>query len=111
MADFLFLFRGGRPESQDYSPDQMQQHMQKWGDWIKALGEKGVYKGGAPLSLDSKVLRDAIVSDGPYAEAKDAVGGYVIVAAETLDDAAEMAKKCPIFETKGVVEVRPITAM
>jgi hypothetical protein len=110
MADFMYLFRGGQPSG---SPEQMQQHMQKWGQWMKELSQKGQFKAGDPLEGGGKVLTGAkkVVTDGPFAEAKDLVGGYLLVKAETLDDATELAKGCPIFDVGGSVEVRPIMIM
>ena len=110
MAEFIYLFRGGMPES---SPEQMQQQMQKWRVWIEELGKKGNYKAGDPLDRGGKVVsgKQKVVTDGPYAEAKDVVGGYLMVVAETLATAAELAKSCPIFETGGSVEVRPVMKM
>jgi hypothetical protein len=110
MAEFIYLFRGGMPES---SPEQMQQQMQKWRVWIEELGKQGHYKSGDPLDRGGKVLsgKQKVVTDGPYAEAKDVVGGYLMVAAETLGAAAELAKGCPIFEAGGSVEVRPVMKM
>jgi hypothetical protein len=110
MAEFIYLFRGGMPES---SPEQMQQQMQKWRVWIEELGKKGHYKAGDPLDRGGKVVsgKQKVVTDGPYAEAKDLVGGYLMVVAETLSSAAELAKSCPIFETGGSVEVRPVMKM
>src|SRR6266487_2818076 len=110
MADFIYLFRGGQPQG---SPEQMQQHMQKWRGWIDELGKKGQFKAGEPLDRTGKVLtgKQKVITDGPYAEAKDLVGGYLVVAAENLDHATELAKGCPIFETNGIVEVRPVMKM
>jgi hypothetical protein len=110
MAEFIYLFRGGMPES---SPEQMQQQMQKWRVWIEELGKKGHYKAGDPLDRGGKVVsgKQKVVTDGPYAEAKDVVGGYLMVVAETLGAAAELAKSCPIFEAGGSVEVRPVMKM
>ena len=51
------------------------------------------------------------VVDGPFAEAKDLVGGYLLVTADNLDDAAELARGCPILEVDGAVEIRPIRKM
>ena len=48
------------------------------------------------------------VVDGPFAEAKDLVGGYLLVTADNLDDAAELARGCPILEVDGAVEIRPL---
>lgn len=112
MADFLYLFRGG-DAAQKLSPEQMQQHMQKWGAWMKELGATGNFKAGEPLDRTGKVVRGAkkTVTDGPFAEAKDLVGGYLIVTAPNLDKAVELSKGCPIFEHDGIVEVRPIMKM
>ncbi len=112
MANFMLIFRGGG--SPGDSPEQMQQHMQKWFAWFDGLTKSGVYKGqGAPLEQGGKVLRGArkTVSDGPYAEAKDLVGGYAIVEAKDLDGAVEIARGCPIYEKDGAVEIRPVRAM
>ena len=110
MADFIYLFRGGMPES---SPEQMQQQMQKWRLWIEELGKKGHYKAGDPLDRGGKVVsgKQKVVIDGFYVEAKDVVGGYLMVVAETLSSAVELAKSCPIFEFGGSVEVRPVMKM
>jgi len=112
MASFLFIFRSG--ESPGNSPEEMQQHMKKWATWFEELTRSGVYKGqGAPLEPSGKVVRGhrRAVSDGPFAEAKDLVGGYAIVEARDLDAAVEIARGCPTFETNGAVEVRPVRAM
>lgn len=110
MSDFIFLFRGGQEES---SPEQMQKHMQKWQNWMKELGQKGHFKAGEPLDKSGKVVKGSrkAITDGPFAEAKDLVGGYIIVSASNLDEAVELSKGCPIFEREGIVEVRPIMKM
>ena len=112
MAAFMFIFRGSNTRGD--SPEQMQQHMQKWFHWFEGLSKSGVYKGqGAPLEPGGKVVRGTkkTVSDGPYAEAKDLVGGYAIIEAQDLEAASEIARGCPIFDKDGAVEVRPVRAM
>ena len=108
MSEFLYVYRGGeRPSS---SPEQMQQTMQKWMAWMKDLGEKGHIKDpGHPLEPAGKLVAGnrKIVTDGPYAE-KDVVGGYTLVEARDLTQAAELSAGCPILEVGGSVEVRPI---
>jgi hypothetical protein len=110
MSDFMFLFRGGQTGG---SPEQMQQHMQKWRTWMQELGQKGHFKAGEPLDKSGKVVKGSrkAVTDGPFAEAKDLVGGYLIVSARDLDEAVELSKGCPIFESDGIVEVRPVMKM
>jgi hypothetical protein len=112
MANFMLIFRGG--ESPGDSPEQMQQHMQKWSAWFDGLTKSGAYKGqGAPLEPGGRVVRGTrkAISDGPFAEAKDLVGGYAIVEAKDLEAAVEIARGCPTYEKDGAVEVRPVRAM
>jgi hypothetical protein len=112
MASFMLIFRGG--DGSGDSPEQMQQHMQKWLAWFEGLTRAGVYTGqGAPLEQTGKVVRGTrkTVSDGPFAEAKDLVGGYAIVEARDLEAAVEIARGCPTYEKDGAVEVRPVRPM
>ncbi len=110
MKDFLFLFRGGRASS---SPEDGQQRMQRWTTWIEGLAKAGKTKGGFPLETGGKYLSGAnkLVTDGPFPETKEVVGGYLIVMADDLAGAAEIAKGCPIFGEGGGVEVRAIMPM
>jgi hypothetical protein len=110
MADYLYIFRNSE---QQQSPEAMQAHMQKWMAWMKELTAKGHFKGGDPLEKTGKVVRGHAkkVTDGPFAEAKDVVGGYLLVQAKDLDQAVELSRGCPIFEHDGSVEVRAIMRM
>jgi hypothetical protein len=108
MNEFVFLYRGG---SRDGSPAEMQQVMQKWMNWFKELAEKGHVKDrGQPLERVGKLVsgKRKTVTDGPFAEAKDVVGGYTLIVAKDLNEAAELSKGCPILERDGEVEVRPV---
>jgi len=108
MSEFTFLFRGRDTSA---SPEQMQKTTEKWVAWFKELGAKGHIKDpGHPLEATGKVVKgkDKVVNDGPYAEAKDIVGGYTLIEARDLDQAVEISKGCPILEVGGSVEVRPI---
>ena len=108
MSEFTYLFRGREIPA---SPEQMQKTMEKWVVWFQQLNGKGCIKDpGNPLEHSGKVVKGSakLVSDGPYAEAKDIVGGYIVVEAEDLDDAVELSKGCPILEAGGSVEVRPV---
>ena len=100
MSEFTYLYRGGRDTSA--SPEQMQKTMQKWTAWFKELGH--------PLESTGMVVKgnQKIVTDGPYAEAKDVVGGFSLIEAKDLAHALEISKGCPIFEVGGSVEVRPV---
>ena len=111
MSEFLYLYRGGE---QGRSPERAQQMMQKWSAWLKQLSEKGhIQHPGHPLERSGKLVKGTTkaVTDGPFAEAKDIVGGYTLVDARDLDHAVELSKGCPILEVDGTVEVRPIMKM
>ncbi len=108
MSDFAFLYRG---RDTNASPEQMQKTMEKWRAWFKDLGEKGHLKDiGHPLENSGKVVKgkQKNVTDGPFAETKDVVGGFTLIQARDLNQAAELSKGCPILEVGGSVEVRPI---
>jgi hypothetical protein len=108
MNEFVFLYRGGQSGR---SPEQAQQVMQKWMAWFKELAEKGHVKDrGQPLEGAGRLVsgKRKTVTDGPFAEAKDVVGGYTLILAKDLNEAAELSKGCPIFEFDGQVEVRPV---
>ena len=109
MSEFTYLYLGGRDTPA--SPEQMQQTMQKWMAWFKELGAGGHLKDhGHPLERAGKVVtgNQKIVTDGPYAEAKDVVGGFSLIEAKNLAQAVELSKGCPILEVGGSVEVRPV---
>ncbi len=113
MTKYMYLFRGGDAERAASSPEEMQVHMEKWKNWMGALAGKEQLVDGLPLSREGKrvVGTDAVVHDGPFAEGKEIVGGYLIVNAESIDDAVNISKGCPIFEHDGTVEVREIMNM
>jgi len=107
MNEFVFLYRGGdRPAS----AEQGQQVMQKWMAWFKDLAAKGhVVDRGQPLERTGKIVGNGkVVSDGPFAEMKDVVGGYTLIKAADVTQAAELAKGCPVLDRGGRVEVRPV---
>jgi hypothetical protein len=112
MNEYVFLYRGA---NRGGSLEEMQQRMQKWMAWMKELAEKGHMKNqGHPLERSGKLVkgRQKTVLDGPFAETKDAVGGYTLIQARDIDEAVELSKGCPIFDAEtGCVEVRPVLQM
>ncbi len=113
MPDFVFLYRNTQEAYREafISPDKAQQSMKQWRAWFKDLGDKGYLKNlGQPLERVGKVVRGKkkTVTDGPYSEIKDVIGGFSIVEAKDLDQATQLASGCPITEDGGSVEVRPV---
>jgi hypothetical protein len=89
----------------------MQKVTERWVAWMKELTAQGHIKDpGHPLSDTGKTVRgrQKIVNDGPYAEAKDVVNGYMLIHAGDLSEAVELSKGCPILDAGGSVEVRPL---
>src|SRR5579863_6752524 len=111
MAEFVFLYRGG---TRSDSAAESDKQMQKWMTWMQGLDKGGHLKDrGQPLEQTGKVVRGAqkVVTDGPFPESKDLVGGFSLVTAKTIDEAAELSKGCPIFDVGGLVEIRPVMEM
>ncbi|HTY57918.1 MAG TPA: YciI family protein [Bacteroidota bacterium] len=111
MKDFLLLFRGGNDmTAMRESPENYQQHLVKWKAWMEALGKQGKFLGGQPLSGEARVISGSkkVVTDGPYVEGKEIIGGYLLVRAADMKEAVRLSSDCPIFEADGIVEVREI---
>jgi hypothetical protein len=83
-------------------------------DWVEKLTRKEIYNGGERLTRnEAAVIKGSTrqITDGPYTESKEIVGGYISIKADSLQQAIEIAKDCPIFNFDGVVEVREIAKM
>lgn len=106
----LLLFENGSTY-EDFSPEDMQKEIELHGKWIEELGER--YAGGDPLEQPAKSVKgkDKVVTDGPYIESKELVSGYYFINAESLEEATEISKGCPVLRLGGSVEVREIMKM
>src|SRR5690606_14786245 len=96
---FLLLFRNGGPDThQHLSPEQRLKLTQQWNDWYNGLAAQNKVQHGRPLGLTGRVVsgtRGERVTDGPFAESKEVVAGYIFLAPMDLDEATEIAKNCP----------------
>jgi hypothetical protein len=113
MEKFMFIFQGGMGADAQPAPEVMQAQMGKWMAWIDKLSKAGKYVSGEPLLPGGKLVKgpDKRVTDGPYTEGKELVGGFFIVNAENFDEAVSMAKDCPDYEYGGSVQVRQVMKM
>ncbi len=112
MAQFMFLIRGDDDATRDYTPEQAQQVIQRYVDWARKLRGEGRYHGGDELKPGGATVRSRggrPVIDGPYPEAKEAIGGYFLVEAADLAEASRIATECPVLDHGGCVEVREIS--
>jgi len=108
MEKYMFIFSGSNPSH--LSPEAQQAQLQKWFEWIEKLTKEKRYVAGEALLPGGKTIRGVkkTVTDGPFAESKEVVGGFFIVAAKDYDDAVTLAKDCPDYELGGIVEIREI---
>ena len=113
MKDSLLVFRNDQNWKPDGSPEEMQARMKLWMDWIGnfAAQNKLIDRGNRLYAEGNVVKPGNIVTDGPYTEVKELIGGYTLIKAHSLAEATEMAKNCPILLVGGNVEVREINPM
>ena len=106
----MLIFRGTDWHN-GLSPEQMQQVAGQWMAWFNRLTEQGKAIAGNPLEREGKIVsgkNGRVVADGPFAESKEAIGGYFLLQVKSLDEAVAIAKECPGLAYGAVVEVRPV---
>lgn len=110
MSEFMMIFRTGKMDNSGRTPEEMQALMQVWQDWIGGIAAQGKFVGTNALGPKGKTIsNEGIVTDGPYAELKEIVGGYIIVKADNLDEAVKLSEGCPTLSIPGgKVEVRDV---
>ena len=111
---YMFLVRGGACNSGELSPEQMQAKMQEVFAWIDGLTRKGVMSAAQPLTPEGKLVSGksgSSISDGIAVESKEAIGGFFIVNAGTMDEAVKIASTCPMFKYGGMLEVRQMAEL
>jgi hypothetical protein len=114
MNEFLLIFRRDyKANNIQTSPEQLQNMMKEWQNWIGNIAARNkLVNSGNRLSDDGRIVKPgALVTNGPFVELKEFIGGYIIIRAESLDEAAEISKGCPILSVGGNVEVRTIVPM
>jgi hypothetical protein len=112
MENFLLVYRTDYSAMPKASPEQAEAMTKKWMDWIASINlqNKLVDRGNRLETTTGKVVKsNNVITNGPYAEIKESIGGYSIVKAESYEEAIEIAKGCPILSVGGNVEVRGIS--
>jgi hypothetical protein len=112
MKDFMFIIRGQEAAQAKRTPEQTQGNMQKWMNWIGELSAKGQFVGGAPLSKEGKIVKGLkqVVTDGPFTEGKELLGGYLIIKANSMEEATKLTSGFPDFDI-AFLEVREVIQM
>jgi hypothetical protein len=108
MEKYMFIFFGGDPSH--LSPEAQQAHMQKWMTWVEKLRKDKRYLAGEALLPGGKTITGPkkAVTDGPFTESKEVIGGFFVLHAKNLDEALQIAKDCPDYDLGGIVEVREV---
>ena len=109
---YLFTLFVDETRFEDRTPEQMRENMKRWDAFTREAIDAGVHLGGEGLqpSATATTIRvggaEPIVTDGPFAESKEQLGGYYLLDCENLDDALAWAKKIPLEQ--GGIEIRPV---
>jgi hypothetical protein len=111
-SPFMLLFRNAGPDVHAHlSAAQRAALTQQWNDWYDGLARQGKVQHGRPLALGGRVVsgpKGEHVVDGPYAETKEVVGGYIFLTVGDIDEATAVARQCPGLPLGLTVEVRPV---
>ena len=110
--DYMLLFRGTNWDK-GLSPEQIQKVVSDWYAWFERLKQEGRCIGGHPLQNSGKMVsgKNRQVADGPFAESKEAIGGYFYLQVADEAEAIAIAQQCPGLDYGAVVEVRPVAEM
>lgn len=106
----MLIFHGGELPAEEQTPGNMEASMGKWMAWIDKLAKDGKYVSGEPLLPGGKIIsgKTKTVTDGPFTEGKEIIGGYFIINAASYDEAVELCSDYPDYERGGKVAVRQV---
>lgn len=110
MKEFALLFRQPGFDYSNLSAAEMAALSKKWSDWAGAIAKEGrLVDNGVRLDVTGKVLKaGGLVTDGPFVEIREILGSFVVIKADSLDDAITVAHGCPVLDRGGSVEIRPV---
>ena len=104
MAKFLFIYRESTENRTRPSPEEMQALQVAWYAWMQKFSSS-ILPGGDGLKHSGRVLKDGLVTDGPYVEAKEIVVSFGVMQADDYDAALAIARECPPGHT---IEIRQL---
>jgi len=110
MKDYMMIFLGASYEELGLSPEQIQERMGKWFAWSEKMNAQGIEHKGHALMPTGKSISgpEKVVTDGPFLEGKEMIGGYYIVKGKSYDEVMAIAQDFPEFDLGGSVEIREI---
>ena len=112
MKEFALLFRASDSDYNNLSSEEIKTMEKKWQDWAGGIAAQGKLAiSGQRLSPEGKVLKaGGVITDGPFVEIRERLGGFMLIRANDIDEATTLAHGCPVLEYGGNVEIRPIYA-
>lgn len=110
MKEFMLIFRQPSYDYSNATPDEMKTIAKKWQDWVGGIAAQGkISAPGRRLDIDGKVLKaGGVITDGPFVEIRERLGSFLIVKADSLEEATTLAHGCPALDANGSVEIRAI---
>lgn len=110
MKRFIVIFREPDGRAEEHSPEFGQLHRQHWNEWFAKWSNTGKLTGGNSLTLEGRLITGdgSIVQETLHRVGTEIVGGFLLLNAENLDEAAQIAASCPIYEADGYTEVREL---
>jgi hypothetical protein len=108
MKEFMMIFRS-EARAERPTPEEMQEMVKVWQDWIGGIAAQDKFVATNALGGEGKVVHpNNVITDGPFMEIKEMVGGYMIVKAENLEEAVKLSEGCPTLAIGGKVEIRNV---
>lgn len=110
MKKFMMVFLGADYGELGLTPEQIQGRMGKWFGWTDKMKAAGIMVAGEALQGPGKRItgKDRVISDGPFVESKEMVGGFYVVTAESFDEMVKIAEDYPDYDLGGTVEIREV---
>lgn len=110
MKEFMLLFRQPSYDYSNTSPKEMEVLAKKWKDWASSIASQGkLVSNGPRLAMEGKVLKaGGVITDGPFVEIRERLGSFIIIKANSLEEATTLAHGCPALDANGSVEIRPL---
>jgi hypothetical protein len=110
MTKYIILVREPDGRANQPTEEQQKTHRANWNKWFEKYGKSGNFLGGSALSLNGKMIKghDAKVVDDIHKVDTEIVGGYLLIQADSLDSAVDIAREIPVFEVDGYLEVREL---
>ena len=106
MPKYLLIYRDSASPQSQPSPEEIQQFLGMWAGWFQKFKDAIVDAGDGLLPTGRVLQADGVVADGPYVEAKEMIGGFSVLQANSYEAAVTIARECPIAIVGGAIELR-----